>query len=106
MAREANTFILSDAAAALVPQFQEEAKTLACRIADAMGENGATYAEAGSIAAYILITQAWIAALVGRLADGGTPDPELFYAAVQDAVARVTYNDRLADPAPSQTGGA
>lgn len=91
-----HTFRLSASALALLPVFQEEARSLACRIADAIGEEGASYAEAGSTAAHILITEAWIAALVGRLADGRVPDPELFYAAVRDDVARVKYNDRLA----------
>ena len=99
MADDPHIFRLSDAAMALVPAFQEEVRSLACRIADAMGEAGASYAEAGSTAAHILITEAWIAALVGRLAEGGVPNPELFYTAVRDAVACVKYNDRLADAA-------
>ena len=96
MADDPHTFRLSEAGYALMPAFREEARALACRIADAMGDAGASYAEAGSTAANIFLTEAWIAALVGKLAEGGTPDPELFIAAARDVLGKVKYNDRLA----------
>lgn len=82
-------FELPAAARALLPEFHASARALTETIITAMRATGLPPLEAASVAASVLLAEAWIGAAEGKRRAGGAPDPERFYAVARDAVSRI-----------------